>query len=556
MQGFTRATNRRRKAPRGRPGLYLAAISALVLVGVVSFPNPDPSPATEPGARTHRSSSPVSKSAPAVLEGLWNAFGTDHDVAECDIDAFERWLERGAGVHVATDLDPDGSWEHRRDGGGLVVVYSPSAGAAAPWTLEVRRSRWSGADWTLACRDLSCVICHTTVRSDPRSVSIDGGVRVASSLEWDAGVGSTLDLEGTLTEIPAGDGLPDIERWCADDAARTGTLEVPLGRSVDGDDGSPDHAAEGRLGPVEFEGTADGHLVAWGAVDDPMRIDGRVLVEGDLVIGGSIVGDGLVTVRGNVVVVGGLRHFGPGSVRIATPESILAGDVCRPRSGDERPVTGDSSGSLSFAIEALARFNRDVGTGAPFTWRDGVPAPRLNASRSLGRWEDRNLVLLDAAGARVVGPRGDPGWLSADLLAEWTRRGSIDPSGGADGSGGTTIEASLLAGGAFIAVARGGAVEVSPDASPEGAGPGQVVLRGSLVAGHAAIHAPAGLTVEDDARSRASWPFVSARGIVRTIRPGPDPVVVPSDADRLPARRIAPSPRGTRGDARTPSIDD
>ncbi len=52
----------------------------------------------------------------------------------------------------------------------------------------------------------------------------------------------------------------------------------------------------------------DGSLILVGTEDDPLRIDGRIVVDGDLVIVGVVQGAGEIVARGNVYIVGPLLY--------------------------------------------------------------------------------------------------------------------------------------------------------------------------------------------------------------------------------------------------------
>jgi hypothetical protein len=81
---------------------------------------------------------------------------------------------------------------------------------------------------------------------------------------------------------------------------------VPHGAAFDGN--SLPTTSNGALASLESDGSYDGNLILVGTNDDPIVIDRRVSVNGDLVISGKVRGWGQLLVRGNVYVVGDVTY--------------------------------------------------------------------------------------------------------------------------------------------------------------------------------------------------------------------------------------------------------
>jgi hypothetical protein len=121
-----------------------------------------------------------------------------------------------------------------------------------------------------------------------------------------------------------------------------------------------------------LEGAIPGNLVAYGTASNPIVIDGRITVNGDVVIGGVVRGAGEIIARSNAYVVGSLtyadgggagnRTFGVASdgtenrLTLAAGGNLLVGDFLRDKSG--KPVSGESTGEFNFTISEVTLFNQ------------------------------------------------------------------------------------------------------------------------------------------------------------------------------------------------------
>ncbi|MFP4501250.1 MAG: hypothetical protein ACLFTT_09660 [Candidatus Hydrogenedentota bacterium] len=81
---------------------------------------------------------------------------------------------------------------------------------------------------------------------------------------------------------------------------------VPEGDFYDGE--SLPEASNSAINQLDSLGAYDGNLVLVGTEDDPINIENRVAVDGDLVIKGSVKGRGQLLVRGNVYVMGDITY--------------------------------------------------------------------------------------------------------------------------------------------------------------------------------------------------------------------------------------------------------
>ena len=126
----------------------------------------------------------------------------------------------------------------------------------------------------------------------------------------------------------------------------------------------------------DLEAVISGNLVLRGTMLDPIRIEGAMVVDGDLVIAGRVRGSGSLLVRGNVYVVDSLvyadatdaegrRIFGRTSdgeenrLAIAAGGSIVLGDpLANTETYSKGLVTGRRDGALNFTMSELLLFNR------------------------------------------------------------------------------------------------------------------------------------------------------------------------------------------------------
>ena len=122
---------------------------------------------------------------------------------------------------------------------------------------------------------------------------------------------------------------------------------VPHGAAYTGS--SLPTTSNGALASLQNDGSYDGNLILVGTDDDPIIIDRRVSVNGDLVIKGNVRGWGQLLVRGNVYVVGDVTYddapgefgVGPDGTRnglaLSAGGSIMMGDYLTTR-GKMRPT--------------------------------------------------------------------------------------------------------------------------------------------------------------------------------------------------------------------------
>ncbi|MEM6674365.1 MAG: hypothetical protein AAF726_16080 [Planctomycetota bacterium] len=494
----------RRRGRRGRAFLMLALVVPAIPLAV---------PAIVPGFGNAARMAPAPG---ATLEGVWRRFGSVYDVRTASLDDLWAWLERGG---VRDPVSPDDPSQHLwvERGAGVVRLGLSSRGGESEerWRLEVGRARWTGLDATLAASDLDCVLCHASIESGSEA-------RVVSRRPFEPGLGADVRLDGAFVVEPDGQAVPDLLR-ALERAPRTpGVVEAEHGAV--GAIERLQQVGDGRalaLSSVRLSGNEQGPVVLRGTHDAPIRVKGDVVVEGDLVLSGHVVGDGCLWVIGNVHVPGDVHHEGAGSLRLLVRGNVLVGEVGRPRRGEALSVTGAPDGSFSFLVEALARFNGalaiDDPTQPPFTVLPGQVAAVLpRGARSTDGWRDRDLELVDYGRTRAVGPlpsaiEGAPMSAAADL-----------PLGRADA--GTRLDAVVVVHGAFVAVASGidtwrdagAAVGLSDDAGVA-VPPASFLLRGALVATHAAIHAPAGVRIVDRPDARAAVRLPADSGLAARL---------------------------------------
>ena len=126
-----------------------------------------------------------------------------------------------------------------------------------------------------------------------------------------------------------------------------------------------------------LEGTHAGHLLAVGTAEDPLTIQGRVLVDGDIALAGVVQGSGEIIATGNVYILGSLT-YGDGEIVVGEEEdpertfgiahdgmenrlaigaggSILIGNYRRSSHGI---ITGQPGGPFNFTLSQMALFNR------------------------------------------------------------------------------------------------------------------------------------------------------------------------------------------------------
>lgn len=462
--------------------------------------------------------------AQGLVDGALVSLDPGLDLPEADGPLLVRRTDRGAELALdvyrgapgalvpgASDLDV-----HRFPRADLVSAALDLGAPVATWYVE--RASWDGADFTLLGRDLSCALCHVTVRRAPGEAR---AARVGSLGDLVLRSDARLELQGTLhlggqLVSPLGApldvcALPNLRFAALDERLRVlptrrdelegrtsskplGVLDPVrleaaegrlLGRIVGGPRRpawrlpeafptfedvvprgvvlgleAPSGISGGRGGALGIELAADssapgarliasdagapltsathvnGHLWVVGTPAEPIRLKGDVLVEGDLLIAGVLVGEGTLRARGAIVLAGSLRV--EGRVALVAGTHVLAGAAI------------DSQGLAPFAVEAMAQ-------------------------RVGGRQE-------------ALVP---PTWVSPARIRRMGDRGA----------GALVIEAYVYAPDAILVVAGHG-----PDR-------GDVHIRGGLAAELVAVHAPGECVIEDDPRARALLEFRAPRGV-------------------------------------------
>ncbi len=140
----------------------------------------------------------------------------------------------------------------------------------------------------------------------------------------------------------------------------TGTVQagvaygVPAGATYTGT--SLPTASNSAIDQLSQDGTYDGNLILIGTVDDPIVIDKKVAVNGDLIIKGKVKGWGQIYTKGNVYVAGDVTYDdAPGEFGLADDGtkngfaltaggSIMIGDYLTIRAKDHDKDTGKFPG--------------------------------------------------------------------------------------------------------------------------------------------------------------------------------------------------------------------
>ncbi|MBI4582583.1 MAG: hypothetical protein HY717_00925 [Planctomycetes bacterium] len=130
--------------------------------------------------------------------------------------------------------------------------------------------------------------------------------------------------------------------------------------------------------PVSASGAIDGNLILTGTAGSPIRLSGKVVVNGDVVIKGVVQGLGSIIARGNIYVAGdvvyndqvagGKRQFGvapDGSLNglaLSAGGNVLIGDYLTPKNGSLTStaslMTGTSADGFGFTLSQLSLYNR------------------------------------------------------------------------------------------------------------------------------------------------------------------------------------------------------
>lgn len=411
----------------------------------------------------------TARKAERLLQGFWTEYAQAENPEPVDLAAFTTWLVEDDGAARRLEIAPEIQWSiERHDDRTLVRLglehgAPPGADAAA---LVVREQPWSGARFALAAEDLSCVLCHTSVDGD-----------VFSRTAHEATLDETIDVEG---ERVHGSSEP-LFLTRPQDGASARRIDFARVMHVGGQLQGLGDAPPGRAREVRGEGAR------------PFSIDGDVSLDGDVVLVGPYAGRGRLFVDGNVFVPYDLVSDEGGSLVVVATGSVLFGDVLRPRAGEAIEVTGDASGSFSFSVEALARWNgwRIERGLEPLALFPDQSAWELKGTRATGDW-------FDPALARVLGDARHV-LVSRETSSRFPRE---------LGSDHLVIEATLVAQNALIGVA--------PTSRAFGSA-GSISIAGAVIATHAAIHAPRGLEILDDPVARRGLAAAGVGGLVATV---------------------------------------
>lgn len=478
-------------------------------------------------------------SAQESLQSLWDSFSEAHDPARATLQDFDVWLEEA--------LEAPGSAERAAlpaeievEGRGSVRTVTVS-GASAPDgpSLMVEERSWAAADHVLAVGHLGCVLCHGEVQGD------DGPARVFSAEPHAPRSDEDVALDGAISSDPGTVFLGDPRLDLTQLRLGRGRLRASVGWRAAPRAPRP---APGALEPQELRDEVLGPVLMVGTDEDPIRLEGSVTIEGDLCLVGVVQGAGALYVTGNLFLPVGIRRSDDeGPVPLLVVEgSVLAGDVLRPRQGMSVPVTGDPEGSFGFLPEVLARFNGRA--GARFVLLEGQAAHSLPAGGTTGDWFDPRLAEHEGPGA-AVGPsltaEGQP-WFELGFL-----RRTFDGEPLSQLDRGLRLDGTFVVEGAFVAVATG--LEAEPgdagrdEQEGDGPPPGSVLMHGSLAARHAAVHAPAGVSLLDRASDRARLTHLFAGGLHARLEQGQQtPRIPPGGVRGLPTRARLAAPESPR----------
>jgi hypothetical protein len=197
---------------------------------------------------------------------------------------------------------------------------------------------------------------------------------------------------------------------------------------------------------VELSGTIPGSLVLRGTRIKPLRFEGQIAVDGDVVISGFVRGEGALLVRGNIYIVDslvyadgvdpdGARTFGlaeDGSANrlgLAAGGSIIAGDpLVNSEVYSKGLVTGDRKGALNFTMSEILLFNRMEWTPTvdELPAKDGLKVK--NPLRRRGHHPryyvlkagDPVFILNDPRQGRVWFDSDSQTWGGLDSIGDWS----------------------------------------------------------------------------------------------------------------------------------------
>lgn len=196
----------------------------------------------------------------------------------------------------------------------------------------------------------------------------------------------------------------------------------------------------------ELSDRVGGHVVLRGTRVAPLVIDGRIAIDGDLVISGVVKGSGALLVRGDIYLVDslvyadgldpdGARTFGvadDGTVNrlgLAAGGSIIVGDpLVNSEVYSKGLVTGTSAGAMNFTMSEFLLFNRLewTPTAAELPGPNGTVVANPHRNREhrpryyVLKDGDPVYVMNDARQGRVWFDVDTETWSGMDSIGDWS----------------------------------------------------------------------------------------------------------------------------------------
>ena len=206
-------------------------------------------------------------------------------------------------------------------------------------------------------------------------VQVDGELPASFPLPF-RDDGGLDPLTGDLDPTGADNRLVDDNEFNSAVASFTGSVQGgQIGISPPGVAVTTTAAASALVAGTDLAlgATTSGNVVLTGTEANPIRLDGLVAIDGDLILSGPVEGDGALWVRGNVYVTGDVeyndavvgtdRQFGMGAngqsntLGITAGGNVVIGDPYRPQWGEGDAVDGTDGGEWNFTLEQAAAFN-------------------------------------------------------------------------------------------------------------------------------------------------------------------------------------------------------
>jgi len=245
----------------------------------------------------------------------------------------------------------------------------------------------------------------------PQPFTDDGGVDPVTMVATPEGAGNRIVDDNEFA----------VALGLARGAARGGNIAVvPHETRVD----SAAALASLRSGADSIDSVADGNVYMHGTASNPIRIQGTLAIDGDLVLSGVVEGIANLKVKGNVYVTGdlayndaenaGQRTFGRAEggaknlLTIAAGKNIVIGDLYNPRAGSGAPANGIAGGSWNFAMDEVAIFNR-------MEWIKTQPTLPGEPIREMVREDTITVELLESV--RVTADKPVFGWRGTGVFA-------------------------------------------------------------------------------------------------------------------------------------------